>query len=299
MQKLKVNTTLANLWTSPDSPREVDGAILAQPVEVKTWLQAMSHEEQLALTSENLLQSQALYGTEIKVLEEQGDWVKVVIPDQPSSKDERGYPGWIARRQLQERKTRELNDTVAIVNRPMAWMYGEASKKELEVSFQTRLPVESQNVDWVGVRTPFGIGYLKREDILLESQGENRQVSGHDIVQAGEQFLGLPYVWGGMSGFGYDCSGFAHTMHRAVGKIIPRDASDQAKEGRFIKREDLEPGDLLFFAYEEGKGTIHHVGIYHGDGKMIHAPNTGKSIEIITLAGSKYEIELWGARRYH
>lgn len=87
-------------------------------------------------------------------------------------------------------------------------------------------------------------------------------------------------------------------MHRAAGLVIPRDASDQAKSGTAIEREDLEPGDLLFFAYEQGQGYVHHVAIYYGDGQMIHAPKTGKTVEIITLRGTDYETEYWGARRY-
>lgn len=296
---MRVNTTLANLWTSPQSPRAVDRPILKQPAEVKTWLQAMSHDEQLALTSQNLLQSQVLYGSEVQVLEEREDWVKVVIAEQPSSKDKRGYPGWMIRHQLQERNPINFEVMFAVVQRPTAWLYEDDSKGKMEVSFQTRLPVKDQNGSWVEVETPSGDAHLRWEDILLERANDIREVAGRDIIRAGEQFLGLPYVWGGLSAFGYDCSGFSHTMHRFAGRIIPRDAGDQAKEGQVIERNDLEPGDLLFFAYQEGKGSVHHVGIYYGEGKMIHAPNTGKSVEVIPLASSKYEIEWWGARRYH
>ena len=63
-------------------------------------------------------------------------------------------------------------------------------------------------------------------------------------------------------------------MCKANGYIIPRDAHDQAEAGKRIALNEMEPGDLLFFAYEEGKGSIHHVGIYYGEGKLIHSPNT-------------------------
>jgi cell wall-associated NlpC family hydrolase len=87
-------------------------------------------------------------------------------------------------------------------------------------------------------------------------------------------------------------------MCKANGFIIPRDAHDQANAGVEIKLEEIRPGDLLFFAYEGGKGRIHHVGIYYGDGKLLHSPNTGKTVEIIPLAGTIYERELCAARRY-
>ncbi|WP_162875106.1 C40 family peptidase, partial [Enterobacter cloacae] len=76
------------------------------------------------------------------------------------------------------------------------------------------------------------------------------------------------------SSYGYDCSGFAYSMYASQGITIPRDASDQALAGTEAASNQLRPGDLLFFAYEEGKGRIHHVGIYIGDGKMIHSPDS-------------------------
>lgn len=298
MHKMKVRTAVANLWRSPDAPRPVDWPMLAQPAKVRTWLQGMNHDERLALTADNLLQSQALYGTEVEVLERQGEWYKVIIADQPSSEDGRGYPGWMIGRQLQESQTEDADGPFAVICRPTAWLYGNNGEKEQEVSFQTRFPFEYQNGNWMTVRTLSGIAYVQREDVLLENDEGILSDLGQQIVRAGEQFLGLPYLWAGMSGFGYDCSGFVHMMYRSVGLTIPRDSGDQAQEGQCIKRQDLEPGDLLFFASEEGTGSVHHVAIYYGDGKMMHAPNTGKAIEIIHLAASKYEVELWGARRY-
>ncbi|HET7578881.1 MAG TPA: C40 family peptidase [Bacillales bacterium] len=298
MKQKIVDTSVASLWTAPESPRTFDQRILSNPVDLKTWLSDMDYEQRLSLCTENLVQSQALYGTKVKVLEERGEWLKVVIPDQPSSKDSRGYPGWMPSVQLSDADEDKNEEKVAVVNRPTAILQDPASEWELEVSFQTRLPVEEENENLVMVRTPSGTGQLRREDILCEHSGQQRSMSGKEIVNAGEQFIGLPYLWGGMSGFGYDCSGFAHMMHRSVGLVIPRDAHDQAEEGQAVEREQLAPGDLLFFAYEEGKGRVHHVAIYYGDGKMIHAPNTGKSVEVISFPGSKYEIEFSGARRY-
>lgn len=298
MERMVVNVSVGTLWTSPDSPRRLDQPILTNPVDLETWLSTMSYNERLALCDDNLVQSQALYGTAVEVLEKKEGWAKVWIPDQPSSKDPRGYPGWMPLEQLQKVSGNENTGTVAVVNQPKAFLYDSSLAKALEVSFQTRLPLEKEDEEWVDVKTPFGTGRLKQKDIVLEHPQDHPSGSGTDIVRAGEQFLGLPYLWGGMSSFGYDCSGFAHMMHRSAGLVIPRDASDQAKSGTAIEREDLEPGDLLFFAYEKGQGYVHHVAIYYGDGQMIHAPKTGKTVEIITLRGTDYETEYWGARRY-
>jgi cell wall-associated NlpC family hydrolase len=72
----------------------------------------------------------------------------------------------------------------------------------------------------------------------------------------------------------------------------------QAKHGREIERADLLPGDLLFFANDEGKGSVHHVGMYIGDNQMIHSPDSASSIEIVSLQGYKLEKEHSVSRRY-
>lgn len=69
---------------------------------------------------------------------------------------------------------------------------------------------------------------------------------GQGIVEQAKRFLDLPYLWGGTSSYGFDCSGFAYTMHRYFGILIPRDASDQAKQGTPVEKEQLEAGDLVF-----------------------------------------------------
>jgi cell wall-associated NlpC family hydrolase len=154
----------------------------------------------------------------------------------------------------------------------------------------------------VQVQSPEGKGYLKADEVrLIDGPLAMRPVEGHigrGIVEQGKRFLDLPYLWGGMSSFGYDCSGFAYNMHGYFGISIPRDASDQAKQGTLIEKEQLEPGDLLFFAYEEGKGAIHHVGIYAGDQRMIHSPESIKAIEIVDLSSFKLAKEHCVSRRY-
>jgi cell wall-associated NlpC family hydrolase len=166
----------------------------------------------------------------------------------------------------------------------------------LELSFLTALPFLKEQQGKVLVKTPDGTGFLDSNDVVVSDSPARG--NGQAIVSAGERFLGLPYLWGGMSSFGYDCSGLAYSMCKANGYVIPRDAHDQAAAGKDVHLAEIEPGDLLFFAYEEGKGTIHHVGIYYGDGKLLHSPHTGKTVEILPLEGTIYQRELCAARRY-
>jgi gamma-D-glutamyl-L-lysine dipeptidyl-peptidase len=296
-----VNVPVANLWTSFESPRPIDENAISGAGNIEAWLEKMSYEHRLALCDNNLVQSQLLYGQEVLIIDETEGWAKVVVPDQPSGKDERGYPGWIPKVQLIQQSDWYIKPgPVAVVTSKQAVLLTEDDENQTMVlSYQTMLPAIEHSGDRLRVKTPAGVGILKSEDVeLYQTEKQITKGSGSAIVKAGEQFLGLPYLWGGMSSFGYDCSGFSYSMCRANGYIIPRDAHEQAAAGKDIPVSDTQPGDLLFFAYEEGRGSIHHVGIYYGEGKLLHSPNTGKNIEIIPLEGTIYEKELCAARRY-
>jgi hypothetical protein len=298
LDKWLVNVPVATVWTSPDSAREIDWDAITNPVDIKAWLNSLTYETRLELCEQNLVQTQVLFGQEVLLMKEQDNWAQVLIPEQPSSKNETGYPGWIPKVQLVKSKD-DWNlhkGPVVTVTRPRAIL---TVGGELELSFQTTLPLVREEKDRVFVKTPDGkIGSLSWEKIVVfQSLAARFKGTGNDIVSAGEQFVGLPYLWGGMSSWGYDCSGFSYSMCKANGYVIPRDAHDQAAFGNAVPLTEKKPGDLLFFAYEEGKGRIHHVGIYYGDGKLLHSPNTGKTVEIIPLAGTIYEKELCAVRR--
>jgi gamma-D-glutamyl-L-lysine dipeptidyl-peptidase len=298
--KWLVSVPAATLWTASDSPREIDLEAITNPVNLDSWLEKLTYEPRLELCNGNLVQSQVLYGEEVIVLEEKDGWVHVAVPGQPSSKYERGYPGWMPKVQLTQNEDWKLDsEKAAVIQNKKAVLYSIDREPELVLSYQTILPVLKEDNEWIQVQTPEGEGYLKSGDVKVFESIEAIPIgSGQIIIAAGEQFLGLPYLWGGMSSFGYDCSGFSYSMCKANGVIIPRDAHDQAEAGKPVELDAIEPGDLLFFAYEEGKGKLHHVGIYYGDGKLLHSPNTGKNIEIIDLKDTIYEKELCAARRY-
>lgn len=93
--------------------------------------------------------------------------------------------------------------------------------------------------------------------------------------------LGSPYRYGGSSPRGFDCSGLVHYAHSQVGIEVPRTAQQQARQARLVRRAALRPGDLLFFDLGDDRAAppkVHHVGIYEGEGRFIHAPSAGKRV---------------------
>jgi cell wall-associated NlpC family hydrolase len=104
--------------------------------------------------------------------------------------------------------------------------------------------------------------------------------------------VGVPYRWGGESpDTGFDCSGLVRWAYLRVGVDLPHNSYALYGEGRRVSESRMEPGDILFF---EGLG---HVGLYLGRGRMVHAPETGRNVEVVRLAGSNYGTRLVGARR--
>ncbi|WP_431800468.1 NlpC/P60 family protein [Halobacillus andaensis] len=295
-----VQVPVATVWTSQESPRTIDLPGVSNPTRIKEWLNGLTYETRLALSDKNLVQSQLLYGEEVIVDDVEGKWAKVVIPTQPSKKDERGYPGYLPVDHIKEVPEHEwIGQGIAVVSKNTTILIDEKGDPMFELSYLTSLPALAHEEKFIKARTPHGIGYIPEQDVsVYPSKEEIPKGDGAAIIKAGETFVDLPYFWGGMSSYGYDCSGFVYNMHKANGYQIPRDATDQAVSGKKIELNQVEPGDLLFFAYDNGSGTIHHVGIYYGDGKMIHSPKTGKTVEIITLKGTIYERELCSARRY-
>jgi len=112
------------------------------------------------------------------------------------------------------------------------------------------------------------------------------------VVGIAMQYLGTPYVWGGASPSGFDCSGFAMYVYSQVGVSLPHNAAMQYNTvGTYVPRDQLQPGDLVFF---DGLG---HMGIYIGGGQFIHAPHTGDVVKISSLDDSWYAATYVGAKR--
>jgi cell wall-associated NlpC family hydrolase len=196
------------------------------------------------------------------------------------------------------------------VESPTTWLHhsDKLDSRFIEVSYATRLPLLARRDGAVKVATLHGDKWLNARDAsVYRSESAIPKPTGKWLVDSAKKFLRLPYLWAGTSGFGFDCSGFTYTVHRAHGITIPRDTvtreqleNPKLAGGRAVRRyANLRHGDLLYFAYESGAGYIHHVGMYVGNGKMIHSPNPSRRVEIVNIDRSGWIKEYAGAIRYY
>jgi cell wall-associated NlpC family hydrolase len=121
------------------------------------------------------------------------------------------------------------------------------------------------------------------ETVLPQSTDDYEPSVGSEIVIRAISLLGAPYKWGGSGPNAFDCSGLVQFVHNELGITVPRTAEEQYHAATRVDVQDLEPGDLLFFKIRGRK--ISHVAIYAGSGRFVHAPQTGRPIEISTLNG--------------
>jgi len=291
-----VAVSVATLWRSPRSARVVDRPALANPARIRAWLSAMTLTQRRALNGR--ADTQALLGDRVIVIGRSGSWVKVVVPDQPTPLDARGYPGWVPTAQLTARRPVAATWVATVVSRT-AWLRTDtaAATPVTEISFGTRLRRVGKAGGWVRVQTP--TGQLRRvyaTAVRVRTPGAAALTkTGSDVVRAAQMFRGLPYLWAGRSGFGMDCSGLTSLDYRVHGVVIPRDADAQARSGLAVSVRSRRPGDLLFYAT---RGNVHHVSIYAGSGRMVHAPRTGSTVQTISVSTPAYAREYAGARRF-
>jgi len=227
------------------------------PLDPHVWPTAtVTLSQRLALVGH--MQTQVLYGERVRVLARQGGWTRIAVPDQPSPLDPRGYPGWVR-----------------------SWQLGPAFAAPLVVTTKVaKLPNGTQ----------VGFGSQVPAGVLPAVATRRLPATRAGIVRTAEQFLGLRYLWGGLSRWGYDCSGLTWAAYRAHGITIPRDADAQFAAGRPVSLTQMLPGDLLFYEHP----VVGHVAMYVGGGKMIEAPNSRSDVRIVPVRTSDFR----GVRRF-
>jgi len=162
------------------------------------------------------------------------------------------------------------------------------------------LDVFEKSGNWFKIGTGNGNhAYICADYVSLRSEdvaARGNYGSGNRVVQLAKSFLGTPYVYGGSSPSGFDCSGFTSYVYRQLGYSINRTAHAQLSNGIAVSKSELQPGDLVMFK-KAANSQVHHVGIYVGDGMMIHSPQTGDVVKYTSINTGYYNDVYYAARR--
>lgn len=276
-----VDVAVATLWKAPNLARAIDRPSLDNPVDPGAWSRNLATTE-LRVWLDSHVQTQALYGQTVVVLARMGAWAKVAVVDEPDPQNPHGYPGWLPVSQLRTGFNHSGRTVVVVARTTELDVQGHT----LTLSYGTRLPLVRWSGDVAVVRTPDGEGTLAAGDVR-----EPLAPSGASIVAQARRFLGVRYLWGGLSSWGFDCSGLVWDVFRVHGLTIPRDADPQFRSGRRVPTGALRPGDLLFYGTQS---YVHHVAIYAGGGRMLEAPDSAHRVRLVPVRWGG----LVGARRY-
>lgn len=302
-----ISVSVATLWTNPHKPRPVDQPALTNPVNIKKWLHDMTDEQSLDLTDSSRTQAQALYGNQIYVLQSKDGWYEIAVPGQPTPKNKLGYPGWVPACQISFDTTfGELQTSLPFAQvdkAPWTSIYRDVDMTDeyMEISYDTKLPAMNQFGTSIQVAVPGGgSAYVSAANATVyNSRKSIPYPTGENLVTAGSMFLGRPYLWGGQSGWAYDCSGFTHTIYDAHGITIGRDASAQAAftgHGVHVSKDELRPGDIIFYASNlSDPDTIYHDAMYAGKRMMMEAYGSGVPTRLTKV---RFNEDYWGAERF-
>jgi cell wall-associated NlpC family hydrolase len=274
-----VDVSVATLWKAPGIARSIDAPSLRNPVDLDAWNRNLATTASRAWLDSRVV-TQALYGERMRVLAVRGSWAKVAVTDQPTPLDRRGYPGWLPLRQIVA--AHALRGRILSVARRKAVLHLRG--RTLVLSHGTRLRVSGRTSSGAWrVRTPDGPGWIARAALAPA-----RPPTGVAVVAAAKRFLGLRYLWGGVSAWGFDCSGLVWNIFRVHGVTVARDTGPQSRGGRPVRRGALRPGDLVFYG-----SPATHVAIVAGHSTMIESPDSAHGVRLVELRSG-----FSAARRY-
>ena len=209
------------------------------------------------------LVDEAQYGELMTRLADRGDWSYVQGPDL--------YFGWIRTEALAPYRTPDA----VLVGVPLAPVHAKPSRDaDIVDELPAGVPLvgrAAEGDEWwrIGAQGR----YVRRDDTVAAATLPQRYPTPEDLLATAESYLGVPYLWGGTSARGIDCSGLTQQVYRLNGVGLDRDADQQALGGRPVDR--ARPGDLFFF----GADRVTHTAIATGERTFIHAPESGKAAQ--------------------
>ncbi len=247
------------------------------------------------------LVSQATMGTPVVILKKKGGWMLVKTPD--------SYIAWVTSSSVSLLDSQSIvqwrNSRRLIVVSRMALVHDVDNRSVVADVVQGNiLCVSGEKDNLFFVVLPDGRhGVVAKDDaVLFDRWLQECKADGLSLMAMARQFTGLPYLWGGTTPYGFDCSGFVKHLYFMCGVVLSRDASQQIRYGVAIdksKTDSFEPGDLLFFG-DDGRGTVTHVGMSLGGSEFIHQSGMVKinSFDVESPLFSRYYVDnLVGVRR--
>tara|TARA_B110000967_G_C18864781_1_gene552098 strand:- start:1156 stop:1929 length:774 start_codon:yes stop_codon:yes gene_type:complete len=200
--------------------------------------------------------NQILFGEHYKVIEKRAKWLKIRLAHD-------AYEGWICRKQhfeVSKEIFEKLSKETAHYNYNLIDALGTDKGELIPIGLGSTLPF------YEGEHCSIGATKFQFEGAHKPSEKHTKK----DIVNTGFMYLHAPYLWGGRTPMGIDCSGLSQMAYRLNGRSIPRDASQQIKLGDTLSFiEEAEPGDLAFF--DDAEGNIVHVGLILENNHILHA----------------------------
>lgn len=300
-ERVRIAVPVTTLWRDPAAVRPIDEAIIRTWPEPAIWLRALDVPDRRDLVDR--ADSQALLGEEAELSEEHHGWARVSLVEQPAGPQGHGYQGWLPSAHL-ESAGPDGAETRVVSRRLTGLRDAPGGRVFTLLSLGSRFAVIDRSADEVALRLAGGrVGWARLDATEPEGArpawGEKAAaVIRRSVLDGAELFLGVPYLWGGLSGYGVDCSGLVHLSCRMAGIRIPRDADDQAAAPAVGSSPDATvagnagPGWLVYFATspETGEG-VHHVGVAVDDRFMMHAPGSGRVVELARYREAPYAKE--------
>ena len=207
--------------------------------------------------------TELLFGDLVEVMQEKAQWRRI-----RNRYD--GYEGWIDEKAIHPVSDQWVNDIQhwEYVHSPYSPVLCKVGEKAfpLKLTFGARIPIHAYQGGQQSIALELG---KVRVRIPRMSLRPYNKAEARSVLKISEEYLGAPYLWGGRSIWGLDCSGLTQMVYALHGVELPRDASQQVKHGQEVAFADRQPGDLAFF--ENDKGRVHHVGIVLEENEIRHA----------------------------